>query len=101
MKPVHRCIERPGSITICRPTWLRRLAQRSMWCMALSFNAAVPVTPTSNRLMTGQEQTSDHHGTGETLAGDFMVYAQAAIGHTWQVRNVLTHWRQAIVGHQP
>lgn len=58
----------------------------------------MPVTCTSNGLIHGQAQTSCHHGTGETLAGYFMVHAQAAIAPAWQVRTVLAHREQAVVG---
>ncbi len=49
----------------------------------------------------GQSQTryydgagNREDGTGETLAGDFMEHAQAAIAPAWQVQTVLAHWQQ-------
>ena len=113
MKPVHLGVERPGSITVCRPVWPDSVARRSMRCAALSLNACsasiisvtqmasttvVPVSCTSNELINRQAQTSCHHGTGEALAGDFVAHAQAAIPPAWQVRTVQAHWEQAVVG---
>lgn len=114
MEPVHRSVDRPGSLTACRLNWLGSLAQWIRRCTALSPNACsasitnttqtalttvVPGICTSNGLINGQEYTRYYEGagnqadgTGETLAGDFMAHAQGAIAPAWQVATVLAHW---------